>query len=113
MDCVFCNIIDGVIPSQKLFEDGDFIAFRDIHPQSPIHVIVIPKKHIVSLAHLKPEHEVMMGKMIMIATRIAQSEGLSVRGYRLVVNSGAEGGQIVPHLHLHILGGKQLDDKMG
>jgi histidine triad (HIT) family protein len=113
MDCIFCNIIDGRIPSDKLFEDGDCIAFRDIHPQAPVHILIVSKKHVVSLAHLKHEHESMMGRMVITASRIAQSEGLSVRGYRLVINCGAEGGQIVPHLHMHLLGGKQLDDRMG
>ncbi|HAV10455.1 MAG TPA: histidine triad nucleotide-binding protein [Dehalococcoidia bacterium] len=113
MDCVFCKIVDGRIPSEKLFEDADFIAFRDIHPQSPVHVLIVPKFHITSLAHLKPEHETLMGRLIMLATKIAQSEGLAVRGYRLVTNCGAEGGQVVPHLHFHLIGGKQMDDKMG
>lgn len=113
MDCVFCKIVDGKIPSEKLFEDGDFIAIRDIHPQSPVHVLIVPKLHLTSLAHLKPEHEKLMGRLVMLATKIAQSEGLAIRGYRLVANAGPEGGQGVPHVHFHLLGGKQLEDKMG
>jgi histidine triad (HIT) family protein len=113
VDCVFCKIIAGQIPSDKVFEDKDFLAFRDIHPQAPVHVLIVPKIHIPSLTDLTSKHETLMGRLILLATKIAASEGVSEKGYRLTVNCGADGGQIVPHLHFHLLGGRRLDDQMG
>ncbi len=113
MDCIFCQIVAGKVPSKTIYQDEEIIAFRDISPQAPTHVLIITKKHIPSLTDL-PEPEVsIMGRMVSVANQLAQKEGISQSGYRLVVNCGQEGGQAVPHLHLHLLGGKRLSDTLG
>lgn len=106
-DCLFCKIVRGDIPSQKVFEDEDTYAFKDIHPVAPVHILVIPKKHIPSLAHIGTE-ENLMGRLMTRAAEIAASEGLNEKGYRVVNNIGEHGGQTVHHLHLHILGGRHM-----
>jgi len=113
MDCVFCNIIAGKIPGDIVYQDEEVVAFRDINPQSPVHLLVIPKKHLTSLAQITGQETPLMGHMITIANRLAQEEGISETGYRLVINCGKQGGQLVPHLHMHILGGRQLSGHLG
>jgi histidine triad (HIT) family protein len=113
MDCIFCQIVADKIPSDILYQDEDVLAFRDIHPLAPTHLIIIPKKHIPSLAHLSEEQLPLMGQMIDVANQLARKEGISERGYRLVINCGQEGGQVVPHLHIHLLGGRKIADEMG
>jgi len=113
MECVFCQIAAGKLPSDIVYQDDQVIAFRDINPQSPTHVLIIPKKHIASLAELAEGEASLMGHMVNIANQLAKSEGVAQSGYRLVVNCGQEGGQLVPHLHLHLLGGRQLSGTMG
>ena len=103
MDCLFCKIAKGEIPSETVREDGDVRVFKDIHPKAPVHFLVIPKMHIQSIAHLEDDHNDIISKLIYTAKRIAKEYGL--RGYKLVFNVGREGGQDVDHLHLHILGG--------
>jgi histidine triad (HIT) family protein len=105
-DCLFCKIIAGDIPSNKVFEDDDFYAFRDINPKADTHLLLIPKKHIVNLDDLQPEDELLMGKMMLTVPKLAKHEKLE--GYRTITNTGANGGQEVFHLHLHILGGSNL-----
>lgn len=105
--CLFCKIIAGEIPADKLYEDDEFLAFRDITPQAPVHFLVIPKKHIVGPAFMEAEDEQLIGKMMRIGSQIAADLGL-VDGFRLVFNNGAAAGQTVFHIHLHILGGRQL-----
>ncbi len=112
MDCVFCQIVDGKIPSQTLYQDGEIIAFRDINPLAPTHVLIIPKKHVPSLAHLDDTETPLVGRMVRVANQLAREEGVSESGYRLVISSGEQGGQVVPHLHMHLLGGRRLSDKL-
>ena len=113
MDCVFCQIVAGKVPGAILYQDEEVIAFRDIHPMAPVHLIIIPKRHIPSLAHLSEAESPLIGRMINIANQLAKREGISESGYRLVMNCGREGGQLVPHLHLHLLGGRKLSDTLG
>ena len=103
-DCLFCKIVRGEIPCSKVYEDDEILAFRDIHPQRPVHVLVVPKKHMASLASVVPEDTVVLGRILQKAGEIARAEG-SVEGFRLIINSGRIGGQEVDHLHAHIVGG--------
>ena len=112
-ECIFCRIAAGEIPAEVVHQDEDIIAIRDIDPQAPKHVLIIPKSHIPSLAELSPEHKELMGRCVLLATELARSEGVAQSGYRLVINSGPDADQVVPHLHLHLLGGKALSGKMG
>jgi len=112
-NCIFCRIIAGEVPSDIVYQDEDFLAFRDISPQAPTHVLIIPKTHITSLAELTEGQQGLVGRLIIIAKNLAEKEGIAERGYRLVLNCGPEGGQLVPHLHLHLIGGRKLDDKLG
>ncbi|MDQ6962059.1 MAG: histidine triad nucleotide-binding protein [Mariprofundaceae bacterium] len=107
-DCLFCKIITGDIPANKVYEDADCLAFRDIHPKAPTHVLVIPKKHITSLAHAHTEDAQLLGILLDRVRQIAESEGIAQSGYRVIINSGDDGRQEVPHLHLHLIGGKKL-----
>jgi len=111
-DCIFCQIVAGKVPSEILYQDEEVVAFRDINPQAPVHLIIIPKRHISSLAHLSEADSPLMGHMVNIANQLAKREGVAESGYRLVVNCGREGGQLVPHLHMHLLGGRKLPDKL-
>ena len=112
MECLFCQIIAGKIPADIVYQDDEFLAFRDINPQAPKHVLVVPKAHIGSLTDLTEEQESLIGRLIVRANEIAKKEGIAESGYRLTVNCGADGGQIVPHLHFHLLGGHRVSDKM-
>ena len=111
-DCLFCRIIAGEIPSAKVYEDEVVFAFRDIAPQAPTHVLVVPKEHIGSVAELNEENIALAGRCLLAADRIARQEGLA-NGYRVVSNCGDDAGQTVKHLHFHILGGERLGDRMG
>jgi histidine triad (HIT) family protein len=106
-DCLFCKIIAGQIPAKVAYQDDHSFAFYDIHPQAPKHVLVLPRKHIVSLAHMGPEDQSLMGHLLKVAAKIAKQEGLA-GGFRVVVNSGDDGGQTVGHLHVHVLGGRAM-----
>ena len=103
-DCIFCKIVNGGIPCSKVYEDEDILAFNDIAPARPVHVLVIPKKHISSLMTATPEDAPVFGKMLAKANEIAASQGSS-DGFRVIINNGRVGGQEVPHLHMHIVGG--------
>ena len=103
-DCIFCRIVAGSIPCQKVFEDDDILAFRDLHPQRPVHVLVIPKKHIISLATATAEDAPVLGSMLARANEIATAQG-SPDGFRVIINNGRVGNQEVPHLHMHVVGG--------
>lgn len=107
-DCLFCRIASGELPADKVYEDQYVTAFRDINPVAPVHILVIPNRHIVSLAHIETGDRELLGHIMGVLVQIAASEGLSDRGYRTVVNCGDEGGQTVPHLHFHLLGRRQL-----
>ncbi|HEX79313.1 MAG TPA: histidine triad nucleotide-binding protein [Dehalococcoidia bacterium] len=113
MDCIFCNIVAGKIPSDIVYQDEEVIAFHDINPQSPVHMLVIPRKHFTSLNDLTDKEKPLMGRIIATANRLAKEEGIAESGYRLVINCGRQGGQLVPHLHLHIMGGRQLSGQLG
>lgn len=107
-DCIFCKIISGEIPSTKVYEDDDFFAFKDIAPVAPVHVLVIPKKHIESIATLTEEDAAIAGKMLYAVQKVADLMGLSKDGFRVVFNTGEKAGQTVHHMHAHILGGKEM-----
>ena len=109
MECLFCKIVSGAIPATKLFEDDHAIAFRDIRPQAPVHILVVPKRHFESLTdpNLSGEYEVLLGHLVAIVNQIARAEKLD-HGYRTVINTGPDGGQTVDHLHLHLLGGRAM-----
>ena len=113
MDCIFCQIVAGKVPSEILYQDEEVIAFRDIHPLAPTHLLIIPKRHIPSLTHLSEEDLPLMGHMVNTANQLAKREGIAESGYRLVINCGEQGGQLVPHLHMHLIGGRRLSDKLG
>lgn len=112
MDCLFCKIINKEIPSQIVYEDEEILAFNDIAPKAPVHVLIIPKKHIESLAKLEEEDYKLMGKIHMVINKIAKEKGILDNGYRVVINCGEDGGQEVKHLHFHLLGGKKLEINM-
>ena len=112
MDCIFCKIIAGEIPSNKIYEDEDIYAFRDIAPQAPVHIIVIPKKHICCANEINSENSGYIAKIFEKIPEIAKAAGI-VNGYRVISNWGKDACQSVPHLHFHVLGGKQLPDNMG
>ena len=111
-DCLFCKIIKGEIPSTKVYEDEDILAFEDINPASPFHTLVIPKKHITSLAHMEKEDEEIIGKIYGVINKIAEEKGVKEKGYRVIVNCGKDGGQEVMHLHFHLLAGRELGEKI-
>ena len=111
-NCVFCKIVAGQIPSNKVYEDETVLAFRDIAPQTPIHIVVIPKAHIQSVAEITGENCSIVGHIFEVIAQVAKAEGLE-NGYRVVTNCGSDGCQSVHHLHFHILGGRQLVCEMG
>ncbi len=113
MDCIFCQIVEGKIPSDTVYQDEEIIAFRDINPKAPVHIVIIPRKHIPSLDQLKESDSALVGRMVAVANKLAEDEGVADKGYRVVINCGKEGGQLVPHLHLHLVGGRQLSDQVG
>ncbi|HEY9137221.1 MAG TPA: histidine triad nucleotide-binding protein, partial [Terriglobus sp.] len=106
-DCIFCRIAAGTIPSTKVYEDDQCLAFRDLHPVAPTHVLVIPKEHIASTAHALETHAPLLGHLVLTAAKVAEQEGLA-KGFRVVANTGADGGQTVDHLHFHVLGGRSM-----
>ena len=108
MSCLFCRIIAGEIPSSKVFEDADLFAFNDINPQAPLHVLIVPKKHIATTNDLTDGDEELVGKMVRRAAAIAKENGFDQRGYRTVLNCNSEAGQTVFHIHLHLLAGRHL-----
>jgi len=103
-NCIFCKIIKGEIPSKKVYEDDDVFAFHDIHPAAPVHFMLIPKLHIASLADVEERHRNLLGKIILLAARLAKEQGCT-DGFRTIINTGRVGGQEVYHLHVHIIGG--------
>jgi histidine triad (HIT) family protein len=102
--CLFCRIASGEVPSRKAYEDDEVIAFHDINPAAPVHLLLVPKVHVDSLITTGPEHEALLGKLMALAPRLAKEQGC-VNGFRVVINNGPDGGQEVYHLHIHILGG--------
>ena len=106
--CLFCKIVAGAIPAAKIFEDERAIAFRDINPQAPTHALVIPRAHVASLNEAGEDDEALLGHLLLVAARVAREEGHADSGYRTVVNTGADAGQTVFHIHVHVLGGRTL-----
>jgi histidine triad (HIT) family protein len=113
MDCIFCQIVDGKIPSDIAYQDEEVVAFRDIKPQAPVHILIISKRHIPSLNQLSEADLTLVGQMVAVANKLAKKEGLAQKGYRLTINCGEQGGQVIPHLHMHLLGGRRLSDQLG
>ncbi len=109
---VFCKILNKELPADILMEGDDWIAINDIHPQAPVHVLIIPKKHLTDICDAMPEDTELLGKLLMAANKVAKKFDLEEKGFRLVVNHGEHGGQLVPHLHIHLLGGKRLGPKI-
>jgi histidine triad (HIT) family protein len=107
-DCIFCKIAGGQIGGSPLYKDEQVTAFRDINPQAPVHVLIIPNKHIVSLNEVTKEDQALLGYLVLVASKLARQEGIAEGGYRLVANTGPDGGQSVFHLHWHLLGGRRL-----
>ena len=107
-DCIFCKIVSGDIPSTRIYEDEQVIAFRDINPQAPTHVLVVPKRHIPGVNELAEQDEALVGHVYGVIARLVRELGIAETGYRVIVNSGADGQQSVPHLHFHVLGGRLL-----
>ena len=112
MDCLFCKIIEGKIPSKKVFENEDVFAFKDIQAQAPVHYLFVPKRHVDSLATLPTQDVNLMGRIYEAIKKVADDEGLSAAGYRTVINTNRNGGQTVFHLHVHLIGGKPLGGNM-
>jgi histidine triad (HIT) family protein len=108
-DCLFCRIALGEIPAQIVYQDADVVAFRDVQPQAPVHVLVIPRLHIGGFADTGDEHRELLGTVAQTAARVAQLEGIAETGFRCVVNSGSDAQQSVRHLHMHVLGGRQMN----
>ena len=107
-DCIFCQIVAGEMGGSPLYQDEDVTAFRDINPQSPTHILIVPNKHIASVSEATEEDQAVLGKLFLIAAKLAQDEGIVETGYRLVVNNGPQAGQVVFHLHLHLMGGRNM-----
>lgn len=106
-DCIFCKIVAGAIPAKRLYEDDEVLVFADVNPQAPVHVLIVPKEHVASLAHTEERHAALLGRLVAAAGKMARSSGLE-KGYRVVVNTGRDGGQTVDHLHVHLLGGRAM-----
>ncbi len=112
-DCIFCRIARGEVPAAFLYEDDRVVAFADISPQAPVHVLVVPRRHIASVAALKADDAALAGHMVMVTQKLAGELGVAASGYRLVANAGPDSGQLVPHLHFHLLGGRPLGACLG
>ena len=112
-DCIFCKIINGDIPCSKVYEDDKILAFDDIQPMAPVHVIIIPKMHIATFMDIDDKDIDVTNNLISVAQKVARIKKISDRGFRTVINCNAEGGQVVFHLHMHLLGGRKLEDKLG
>lgn len=111
-DCIFCKIIKGEIPSEKVYEDDEVLAFKDIQPAAPIHVLVIPKKHITNLMEISNEDSELMGKIVVVMQKIAKQLGVDEKGFRIISNCGPDSGQEVMHLHFHLLAGRTMGPKI-
>ena len=107
-DCIFCRIVDNTIPSRKVYEDDECLAFEDVNPQARVHVLVIPKRHLSSLADVQEPDRTLIGHLMMVCGKVAKEKGIEDSGYRVVANTGAEAGQTVFHLHVHVLGGRNF-----
>ena len=111
-DCLFCKIVNKEIPSSIVYEDDEILAFKDINPVAPVHILVVTKKHLESIKNIKKEDEILIGRIFTVINNIAAEQGIADSGYRVVTNSGRDSGQEVKHLHFHIIGGKELESKI-
>jgi histidine triad (HIT) family protein len=107
-DCLFCKIAAGDIPAKVVYQDDEIVAFRDIHPAAPTHLLVIPRRHLTGLAAADQDDQALLGALLLVANRLARDEGLTDGGFRVVVNDGPNAGQSVDHLHVHLLGGRRM-----
>jgi len=107
-DCIFCKIIAGEMGGPPLYQDDDIAAFRDINPQAPTHILIVPNKHMASVNEASAEDQTVLGKMMLTAAKLARDEGVAESGYRLIINNGSEAGQVVFHLHMHLMGGRSM-----
>lgn len=112
-DCLFCKIVKGEIPCSKVYENDQVLAFDDIHPMAPVHVVIIPKKHISTLMDINSQNLSIAGDLISAAQEVARIKGIAESGFRIAINCNADGGQIIFHLHMHVLGGRKLEDPLG
>ncbi len=112
MDCIFCKIVRRELTATFVYEDEEVVAFEDIHPQAPVHTLVVPKKHIATINDLEDGEDRLAGRLLLTARTLAKQKGIAEKGYRLVFNCNAEGGQMVYHIHLHLLGGRPLGGKL-
>lgn len=108
-DCLFCKIVAGTIPSQQVYSDDNVIVFKDIHPKAPVHLLVVPREHIDSLKTAKPEHQALLGDMLLLLPKLAEDQGLH-DGFKTIINTDPAGGQMIYHLHIHLLGGQQFSE---
>ena len=108
-ECLFCNMVSGAIPCDKVYENEYVLAFRDIDPKAPTHILIIPKKHIKTLNEINENDQDLLGELLLTAKKIAKDEGIDTSGYRTVFNCNSDGGQTVFHIHMHLLGGRQMD----
>ncbi len=108
MDCIFCKIVAGTLPAKIIYQDKEIIAFDDIYPKAPQHKLIIPRKHIATINDLSPEDESLVGRMILVAKKLATELEIAQSGYRISINCNKDGGQVVYHLHLHLMGGRSL-----
>lgn len=111
--CTFCQIVAGTAPARIVYHDEQVTAFEDIHPAAPVHLLVVPARHLTSLNEATSEDESLLGHMLLVARQLAAQEGIAAAGYRLILNTGADGGQTVHHLHLHVIGGQRMRHPMG
>ncbi len=112
-ECIFCNIVNGQAPATIVYKDEAVTAFRDIHPVAPTHILIVPNKHIISVNEILPEDEPLMGRLFTVARELAEREGIHEAGYRLIINTGVHGGQVVYHLHMHLIGGQRMQHPIG
>jgi histidine triad (HIT) family protein len=113
-DCIFCKIIAGQIPGELVYQDDKVVAFKDINPEAPVHLLIVPREHIASVTDVKTEKQAgLVGHMVLVGNKLAQTNGVKDRGFRLIINVGTDGGQVVQHLHMHLLGGRPLVNRMG
>ena len=111
-DCLFCKIVKGEVPSTKVYEDDEILAFKDVNPMAPVHILVVPKKHYNDITEITEENADIIKKIILAINKIAKEQGIVDKGYRIINNCKEEAGQTVKHLHFHLIGGKKLGDKM-
>ncbi|MBI4216125.1 MAG: histidine triad nucleotide-binding protein [Chloroflexi bacterium] len=112
-ECIFCRIAEGALPAQRVYQDEQAVAFPDLNPQAPTHILIVPRRHLASLAGATAADAGLLGHLVWVAAQVARAQGLDQTGYRVAVNTGREGGQAIEHLHLHLLGGRAMSGRLG